>query len=317
MKCSYGCGNEGIYQFKNGKWCCSKSPNSCEANRSKNSKAKGGNSTFTINASNIKINCKFCNIITTKANINRHEKICFMNPNNKKLCPYCGEPIKNYKTNETCSRECSNKFFKRDYSNEDIEVECVICGTPVIVDKRAPKSKVKCNMCKINEYGKCIKCGNTLGKNNKSGLCKDCFRTPEYKEKLSNAMKERVKRGIHNSWNSRNVRSYPELFFEKVLDNNNFEYIKEYPVPKKSLGIYCNSNYFLDFFFPKKKIDLEIDGKQHLYEDRIESDNIRDKLLTEHGFFVYRINWKNINDDKGKKYIKKEIDKFIKFYNQF
>ena len=29
MICDYGCGEEAIYQFKNGKWCCSKSTNSC------------------------------------------------------------------------------------------------------------------------------------------------------------------------------------------------------------------------------------------------------------------------------------------------
>ena len=36
--CDYGCGNEGIYQLKNGKWCCHKSPNSCPKNIEKNSK---------------------------------------------------------------------------------------------------------------------------------------------------------------------------------------------------------------------------------------------------------------------------------------
>ena len=29
--CDYGCGNIAIYQFKNGKWCCSKSQNSCNS----------------------------------------------------------------------------------------------------------------------------------------------------------------------------------------------------------------------------------------------------------------------------------------------
>ncbi len=27
--CGYGCGQEGKYQFKNGKWCCSKSTSIC------------------------------------------------------------------------------------------------------------------------------------------------------------------------------------------------------------------------------------------------------------------------------------------------
>jgi hypothetical protein len=37
MLCVYDCGNEAKYQLKNGKWCCSKSSNSCPINRKKNS----------------------------------------------------------------------------------------------------------------------------------------------------------------------------------------------------------------------------------------------------------------------------------------
>lgn len=35
--CDYGCGTEAIYQLKSGKWCCSKSVNSCPEMRKKNS----------------------------------------------------------------------------------------------------------------------------------------------------------------------------------------------------------------------------------------------------------------------------------------
>ena len=35
--CEYGCGEKSKYQLKNGKWCCSKSSNSCKVNRDKNS----------------------------------------------------------------------------------------------------------------------------------------------------------------------------------------------------------------------------------------------------------------------------------------
>jgi len=40
--CDYGCGQEANYQLKNGKWCCSKSNNSCPHIRSKNSISKKG-----------------------------------------------------------------------------------------------------------------------------------------------------------------------------------------------------------------------------------------------------------------------------------
>ena len=37
--CEYGCDNIAKYQLKNGKWCCSKSINSCQGMKQKNSKA--------------------------------------------------------------------------------------------------------------------------------------------------------------------------------------------------------------------------------------------------------------------------------------
>ena len=62
-------------------------------------------------------------------------------------------------------------------------------------------------------------------------------------------------------WKSRNIISYAERFWMNVLDNNNIKYQKEYSL---------NGKYFLDFLLEKngKKIDLEIDGKQHQYEER-------------------------------------------------
>ena len=43
--CEYGCGLEAIHQLKSGKWCCSKSQNSCSALRKKRSKSMMGKNT--------------------------------------------------------------------------------------------------------------------------------------------------------------------------------------------------------------------------------------------------------------------------------
>ena len=40
--CDYGCGQEGIYQLGNGKWCCNESQNSCQEVRKKFSKSHMG-----------------------------------------------------------------------------------------------------------------------------------------------------------------------------------------------------------------------------------------------------------------------------------
>ena len=58
---------------------------------------------------------------------------------------------------------------------------------------------------------------------------------------------------------------------------------------------------------------MEVDGKQHSY--RKEHDDLRDELLTNNGYNVYRIKWKSINSKNGKDYIKEEIEKFINYYN--
>ena len=41
--CDYGCGKEGIYQFKNKKWCCSKNAEACPELRRKNRERNLGN----------------------------------------------------------------------------------------------------------------------------------------------------------------------------------------------------------------------------------------------------------------------------------
>jgi very-short-patch-repair endonuclease len=170
-----------------------------------------------------------------------------------------------------------------------------------------------------NEYSferNCVYCGNKFiakkiskDRTSRSKYCSKKCRDNHASDKI----KEKVKQGTHNGWSTRNIISYPEQFFMTVLNNNNIKFKHNYPVNKKNLGLNSDYNYFLDFFIEDKNIDLEIDGKQH--KSRTEHDNFRDKILIENGYVVYRIKWKNINTKKGKEYIKNEIDKFLKFYN--
>lgn len=56
------------------------------------------------------------------------------------------------------------------------------------------------------------------------------------------------------------------------------------------------NGYFLDFLIILEnglKIDLEIDGKQHTYDDRIWHDKIRDFRNRQSGYLIYRIPWNN------------------------
>ncbi len=146
----------------------------------------------------------------------------------------------------------------------------------------------------------------------KPGTFKNKKHTIKSRIKISNAIKEAISTGKKGGWSIRN-KSYPEKYFEEVLRSNNIfdKCITEYKILKSELGDSLRSCYYLDFYFPDKKIDLEIDGQQH--ESRKCQDAERDRLLLLNGYKVFRIKWKN--PVKNKHYIEEEIKRFIKFYN--
>lgn len=161
----------------------------------------------------------------------------------------------------------------------------------------------------------CIICGKTFepnrlanGRLSKSNTCSKECHTILLKENGKETYAKLVSEGNTHTWTSRNITSYPERFWEQVLDNNHIQYKREDFSTKK---------YFLDFLIEKNdvKIDLEIDGKQHNYPIRKENDALRDAFLSERGFVVYRIKWNTINTEKGKALMKEKIDAFFKFYN--
>jgi len=53
MICDYGCGQIATYQFKNGKWCCSKNVSQCISSRKKISLNKKGNNPWNKGKTNI------------------------------------------------------------------------------------------------------------------------------------------------------------------------------------------------------------------------------------------------------------------------
>lgn len=207
-----------------------------------------------------------------------------------------------YGSGRFCSSTCAKGFStkgKRSLINDKVKLKLTI----------DPYKKI-CKQCQMQfetKNKRLLFCSNSC-----SGTYKG--QDKNIKRKLSLAAKKNVKNGTHVGWQSRKIRSYAELFFEKVLNNNQLIFSTEYKISKKLLGIECNSNYFLDFYFEDKKIDLEIDGKQHSYPDRIASDEIRDAALKRYGIEVYRIKWKNPNNKQNKQYIKTEINNFLNFY---
>ena len=56
-------------------------------------------------------------------------------------------------------------------------------------------------------------------------------------------------------------------------------------------------NYIVDFYCPKLKLIIEIDGYQHFYEENREDDNKRTEYLEKLGYRVLRFENTEVNKD--------------------
>jgi len=226
-------------------------------------------------------------------------------PKIEKICSICNKKFTtssgHNKEKQTCSRQCANIRFAVPKTDE--------------IKKKISESIKKFNISignVVKQNVLCKKCHKEFLPNNKyTKFCsKECasksrIASQEQRDKLSAIMKNRVALGIHKGWQSRSIISYPEKFFMTVLKNNNIQYIHN----KKE------GKYFIDFALESKMIALEIDGKQHLRDDRKSNDLLKDEFLKNIGWLVYRIPWNSINTEDGKSTMKLKIDKFIEFYN--
>lgn len=162
--------------------------------------------------------------------------------NTEYTCEKCGKVYirKDGISDRFCSRKCANSRIHSVESRAKIskKIKEITHATQHYIDLHTPK------FCKI--------CGKQIAYKNTSGYCRKCAsQTSEYKEKMRQIQLTKVANGTHAGWKSRNIKSYAEIFFETVLNNNHIHYEREKHVGK----------YFLDFVIGT--IDLEIDGKQH------------------------------------------------------
>ena len=224
----------------------------------------------------------------------------------EKICPLCKSAFQTLqghpREKKTCSNKCANKFFAKPLDkNQKQKISLGI--------KKVNKKIAEIHIKKLCNYCNLIFVSNKKNQKYCSNKCSANSRKNdiEYREKLRQAQLKRVAEGTHSGWKSRNQPSYAEIFFMKVLANNNILYKFEETCGK----------YFIDFAIHDKKIALEIDGKQHLQEDRIISDQLKDEYLKSQGWKVYRIPWKSINTKIGKSFIETEINKFLEYYKKF
>lgn len=279
----------------------------------------------------IEFKCKYCGrVFDSKRSCGVHQRYCKNNPDGEynkqksgksiskaktqkrlvfiKTCPKCGKQFEVIGTQSQfdrgvlktyCSRACANSHVQSKETKQKIK-KSVTETAKKQAENHTRYTKTK-HFCKI--------CGKEIGPT-KTGLCSYCLHnTEEGKKLLSKAglksYEISIKRGHFQGWTTRNIDSYAEKFWMEVLDNNHIIYKRE-----KRIG-----KYFLDFFIKKDDylIDLEIDGKQHQYEDRAQSDKLRDEFLKKNNFIVYRVPWNEINSEEGKLLMKSKIDNFLEF----
>lgn len=218
-------------------------------------------------------------------------------------CETCGkEHDGSFGSGRFCCRACANTRKHSEETKQKIGLGLHNSDKVSHVIENYLKNP---NYCKI--------CNKRLNYTNTTGYCSRCYshlpKSEEQRLKQSKIMKERG----YPRWHiHRNEPSYAEKFFMTVLKNNNIDYDFDYQVKNNRAHF-----YILDFFIKKSNvlIDLEIDGKQHTYEDRKQHDMRRDSYLKSKGYIIYRISWNEINSEKGKLLMKSKIDEFLDFYN--
>ena len=219
-------------------------------------------------------------------------------------CERCGKVMtEKFGSGRFCSQHCaSSRIFTEETKQKIRET---LDSTLKVKEGKSIRTTKHCRVC-----------GKSVKSYNKTGFCSDCLNnTEEGRQALSESGRKgyqtMLENGTHKGWQSRNITSYAEQFWVNVLDNHSIIYEREATVWHGS------ANYFLDFKLERngKLIDLEIDGKQHTYEDRAESDKIRDAFLESNGYIVYRVPWNEISSEHGKVLMQQKINDFIEFYN--
>lgn len=229
-------------------------------------------------------------------------------------CEGCGKVItEKFGSGRFCCLKCAHKRTLSEESKQKIS------NTLKLAALQKGQSETTSQIHKtrdkyINKKPRCFLCGKILSNKTKTGLCLNCLTNSDIGKNIKSQLgKDAYNKSInkHTSWMPRNIKPLTESICEDLLTQNGVLYTRE----KKEKHI--KQNYSLDFYIEKKniKIDLEIDGKQHNYADRVELDKIRDNFLSDKGYLIYRIKFTNIKSNKKLQEFKDKIKEFIEFYN--
>lgn len=236
-----------------------------------------------------------------------------------RYCLECGKVLEPPKQNQIftyCSRSCASKAKYRNRSEES-RLNALILSTEAnrkrIEEKRRLESEEF-----ARENHVCEQCGKILTSKFASGrfcskLCSDKYcaewhkdhlveiskrlkkkwKDPDFRDKCISGQQQAIAEGRWSPMMRSCIPSGPERYWNKLLLDNDIRFCYNYLVKHADLGMIRPklSWYKLDFYLIDYHVDLEIDGSEHLTEEHIKSDEIRDHNLVIGGYNVYRIPW--------------------------
>lgn len=184
------------------------------------------------------------------------------------ICKNCG---KDFVDLESIDRNFCNNSCSASYNNKGK------------IKSEITKFKISESLKNIPNNNKlprtdCIECGKKVKKNKQKYCSLSCLKNSKiFKEKLSIIAKERYKKNPDQHPNKRCAsikETYPEKFFNEFLILkglvNGEDFIKQFKV----------NNYYVDFFFPKLNLCVEIDGERW-HDSNNEKEITRENIIKE------------------------------------
>jgi len=299
--CDYGCGHLATYQFKNGKWCCSKHHHQCPARRKVISRIiKEKMRTESIESKN-----------------KRYEKLKELHKD-EGFKKRFSNSVKNGMNKETVKKKlCKNaKEREKDPDYKKHKIETI--KNKWIDDKSIYNS---------NEYRNKLSKSIKRSHNKKEYLIKrskqsiEMWKDYEYRNNHINMMKGKwadMDSSYNSEERSNKIRRYmfnggAQIAIKGIKNPSRQECIIREIVKELFPGCeyqYSILNYSIDVAIPKYKIAIEYDGYYHFNsEESINYHNERQKEIEKLGWRFLRYNYFQVLP--GIKKIKKDIEGII------
>lgn len=224
--------------------------------------------------------CICCKQQTIAQNINTHYKKYHMPKDHRDNCIVCGAEVSRY-SKRFCSQSCGAKYSNSTKDRTKF--------------KPGPKKGTLHSRKLFTKISQCVICSKFH-----PGTRKTC--SPKCKNKLlSDTMKNKIFNGFNPNLNrGRHKKSWMESSFGNWLNQHGItDYITEQPFKRKDI----TKTYFADFYFPQRKLVIELDGTQH--NNTKEYDAERDNyIISKYSIEIIRIGYKEYQSGSRIDFIK-------------